>query len=564
MPIREVLLTESHWPADTSEDLIDVTLGDLLRQGAADVPDRIALVDGVPDATARRRWTYAQLLDEAERIARALLQRFAPGEAVAVYAANSADWMLLQQALSLAGLLLVPLNPAYKADEVEVILRSSQAAGIFHDDAYRGNDMSAVIEQMRARLDHLREAIPMSEIGSLAAEGTADTALPSVAPGDVLQIQYTSGTTGVPKGALLHHRGVVNTSRFVAQRAGFPEGGVWVNAMPMFHIGGAAVTEIGCLSRQGTFVLAPGFEPGAVLELLESERGNVTLVVPTMIHALLEHPDFQRRDLSSMRTILSGAAAVPAALVHRVKRELGCDFTILFGQTEINGVVCQTRIDDSVEDQSETLGQPLPHAEVKIIDPQGGAVQPLGASGEICVRGYQTMAGYHNLPDATAETIDADGWLRMGDLGIMDERGYVRIAGRLKEMIIRGGMNLYPREIEDAILDHPAWPRSACSASRARSGERSSARSSCRVTAPIRRRRRTSMNIAGSGWPRTSRRRCGTSSTRIRSPPRARSRSSSCSSRSRPRSSRPSRGRRRPRAHDRRPPTQGARDGRGP
>ena len=455
MPIREVLLTESHWPADTSEDLIDVTLGDLLRQGAADVPDRIALVDGVPDAMARRRWTYAQLLDEAERIARALLQRFEPGEAVAVYAANSADWVLLQQALSLAGLLLVPLNPAYKADEVEVILRSSQAVGIFHDDAYRGNDMSAVIEQMRARLDHLREAIPMSEIGSLAGEGAADTALPSVAPGDVLQIQYTSGTTGVPKGALLHHRGVVNTSRFVAQRAGFPDGGVWVNAMPMFHIGGAAVTEIGCLSRQGTFVLAPGFEPGAVLELLESERGNVTLVVPTMIHALLEHPDFQRRDLSSMRTILSGAAAVPAALVHRVKRELGCDFTILFGQTEINGVVCQTRIDDSVEDQSETLGQPLPHAEVKIIDTEGGAVQPLGASGEICVRGYQTMAGYHNLPDATAETIDADGWLRMGDLGIMDERGYVRIAGRLKEMIIRGGMNLYPREIEDAILDHP-------------------------------------------------------------------------------------------------------------
>ena len=455
MPIREVTLVESDWPADTSEQLLDVTLGDLLRQCAADVPDRIALVDGVPDAGARRRWTYAELLEEAERIARALLGRFAPGEAVAVYATNSADWVLLQQGLSLAGLLLVPLNPAYKLDEVEVILRSSQAAGIFYDEAFRGNDMGPIVEQLHTRLDHLRETVPMSEIDAFAAEGTADTALPAVAPGDVLQIQYTSGTTGVPKGALLHHRGVVNTSRFVAQRAGFPEGGVWINAMPMFHIGGAAVTEIGCLSQRGTFVLAPGFEPGAMLELIESERGNATLVVPTMIHALLEHPDFQRRDLSSMRTILSGAAAVPAALVLRVKRELACEFTILFGQTEINGVVCQTRLDDSVQDQSETLGQPLPHAEVRIIDPRTGEVQPLGVSGEICVRGYQNMAGYHNLPDATRETISADGWLRMGDLGIMDERGFVRIAGRLKEMIIRGGMNLYPREIEDAILEHP-------------------------------------------------------------------------------------------------------------
>jgi fatty-acyl-CoA synthase len=451
-------LTESYWPADTSEELLELTLGDLLRATAAEVPDRVALVEGVADPAARRRWTYAELLADAERVARALLGRFAPGERVAVYAANCPEWVLLQHGMSLAGILMVPLNPAYKAAEVRDMLAGCEAAGIVHADRFRDNDMAAVVAGLE--LGHLRERMPLSDLAALlaAADPAAEminTELPAVAPDDPLQIQFTSGTTGSAKGALLHHRGVVNTCRYVALRAGFPEGGVWINAMPMFHIGGAAVTAIGCLSRRGTYVLAPGFDPAGTLELVESEGGNAMLVVPTMLQALLEHPDAATRDLSSIRTILSGAAAVPAALVTRTKRQLGCDFTILFGQTEINGVVCQTSIDDALADQVDTLGRPLPHAEVTIADPVTGEVLPLGEAGEIRVRGYQNMRGYHGQPEATRATLDEQGWLHTGDLATMDERGYLRIAGRLKDMIIRGGMNLYPREIEDVLFDHP-------------------------------------------------------------------------------------------------------------
>lgn len=446
-------LLESYWPADTSEDLLDVTLGGLLRSVAATHPDRIALVEGTPDPAARRRWTYAQFLAEAEQMARALLGCFRPGERVAVYAPNCAEWMILQHGMSLAGLLLVPLNPAYKADEVAVILRGCEATGIFHAATYRDNDLAAIVEHLS--LPHLRDKICLEDLPAFLATGDPETVLPDVSPEDVLQVQYTSGTTGSPKGALLHHRGVINTARYVALRAGFPEGGVWLNAMPMFHIAGSAVTSMGCLALAGTYVLAPAFDPASTLELVESERANVMLVVPTMILALLDHPDGATRDLTSLCTILSGAAAVPAALVTRTKAAWNCEFTILFGQTEINGVVCQTRLSDSLVDQTETLGQPLPNAEVKIADPETGEIRPIGEVGEICVRGYQNMQGYFGMDEATAATLRADGWLHTGDLGLMDERGFIRIAGRLKDMIIRGGMNLFPREIEDVLAQAP-------------------------------------------------------------------------------------------------------------
>jgi acyl-CoA synthetase (AMP-forming)/AMP-acid ligase II len=452
---QDKVLTESYWPRDTSEDLLELTLGDLLRTVAAEVPDRIALVDGIPDRAARRRWTYREMLAAAERTARALLGRFAPGARVAICAPNCPEWVMLQHGMSFAGITLVPINPAYKMAEIETILRSSQAVGLFHAESYRDNDLRAVVAELRSRLPGMREAITIGEFPAFLATADLTMPLPHITPDRMIQIQYTSGTTGVPKGAILHHRGVVNTSRFVAGRAGFPDGGIWVNAMPLFHIGGPVVTEIATIASRGTYVLQPGFEPGVALELIESERGNASLLVPTMILALLDHPDFAKRDLSSMQTILSGAAVVPAALVHRTKSAIGCAMTILFGQTEINGVVSQTRLDDTVEDQSETIGQPLPQVEVKIADPLTGAVQPLDVAGEICVRGYQTMHGYFGDDEATRATIGADGWLRTGDLGAMDERGYVRFTGRLKDMIVRGGMNLYPREIEDVLFDHP-------------------------------------------------------------------------------------------------------------
>jgi fatty-acyl-CoA synthase len=223
----------------------------------------------------------------------------------------------------------------------------------------------------------------------------------------------------------------------------------------MFHIAGPVVTGMATLISRGTYVLAPRFDPALMLELIESERANATLIVPTMIIDLLDHPDFPMRDLSSMKVILTGAAAVPAALVRRAKDAFGCGLVILFGQTEVNGVVSQTTLNDTIEDQTQTLGRPLPQVEVRIADPVTGSVQPLEVPGEICVRGYQNMHGYCGLEEDTKAAISADGWLRTGDIGVMDSRGYLRIVGRLKDMIIRGGMNVYPREIEDVLFDHP-------------------------------------------------------------------------------------------------------------
>jgi fatty-acyl-CoA synthase len=466
MPATSARLASSYWPADRSEPLLDITVGDLLRAAAAEVPGRLALVEGSPDPAARRTWTYAGLLAVAERIARALLARFAPGERIAVWAPNCPEWMLLQHGVSLAGMVLVTVNPALRARELRYVLAQSRAAGIFFAGSYRGFDMAGAVESLRAGLPDLREAIPLSGWDTFVASGDSASnhgavTLPPVQPGDPAQIQYTSGTTGFPKGAILHHRGVVNASRFVALGSGVRDGGIWVNAMPMFHIGGGTLTELGTIAQRGTYVLLPGFDPGLVLELIEAYRGTIILAVPTMLLAMLDHPGLAARDLSSLQTVMSGAAVVPATLVRRATETFGCQFTIVFGQTELHGVVSQTQLGDSPEDQSETIGRPLPQVEVKIADPVTGETLPVGQVGEICARGYQTMLGYFGLPGETAAALDGDGWLRTGDLAAMDGRGYLTITGRLKDMIIRGGENIYPREIEDVLFAHPAVAQAA-------------------------------------------------------------------------------------------------------
>jgi fatty-acyl-CoA synthase len=487
MPATSARLASSYWPADRREPLLDITVGDLLRAAAAEVPARLALVEGSPDPAARRTWTYAELLTVAERTARALLARFAPGERIAVWAPNCPEWMLLQHGVSLAGMVLVTVNPALRARELRYVLAQSRAAGIFFADAYRGYDMADAVAGLRDDLPELREAIPLSGWDTFApsvdvtssehtssertssghtssghtSSGHGAAALPAVRPGDPAQIQYTSGTTGFPKGAILHHRGVVNASRFVAIGSGVQDGGTWVNAMPMFHIGGGTLTELGTIAQRGTYVLLPGFDPGLVLELIEAYHGTMILAVPTMLVAMLGHPGLLTRDLSSLQTVMSGAAVVPASLVRRATETFGCKFTIVFGQTELHGVISQTQLSDSAEDQSETIGRPLPQVEVKISDPATGEVMPVGQVGEICARGYQTMLGYFGMPEETAAALDGDGWLRTGDLAAMDGRGYLTITGRLKDMIIRGGENIYPREIEDVLFAHPAVSQAA-------------------------------------------------------------------------------------------------------
>jgi len=446
----------SSWTAsDNTDELWEMTLGDLLRRCAAEHPDRVALVDADPDPARRRSWTYAELLATAERVAQALLTRFTPGERLAIWAPNCAEWVLLQQGASLAGLILVTVNPANRRTELEYILRRSRAAGIVHAAEYRGVDMGATVAEARGATPDLRETISFADWEQFLASATGEHTLPALRPDDPAQIQYTSGTTGFPKGALLHHRGVLNASRLVARGAGATDGAVWVNAMPMFHIGGGALTEIGTFSVAGTYVLMPGFDAAQVLELIETYRGTITLLVPTMLSAVLGHPDLANRDVSSLQTVMSGASFVPAELVVRTKETLGCRFTIVFGQTELHGVITQTALEDLPEDQSSTIGRPLPLVDVRIVDPATGETVPIGTRGEICARGYQTMMEYFEQPEETAAVFD-DGWLHSGDLGSMDERGYLTITGRLKDMIIRGGENIYPREVEGTLAAHPS------------------------------------------------------------------------------------------------------------
>jgi fatty-acyl-CoA synthase len=453
--VGKTVLKTSYWPAEAGE-VRDITVCETLYHAAATVPGRLALVDCGPDPAARRQWTYAEFVAAAEQAARALLARFSPGDRIAIWAPNSAEWVILQQGISLAGMVLVALNPAYRTREMGFVLRQSGAAGLFCVDTYRGFDTLAMAQAIAPGLPELREIVSLATWDEFLASADPGQELPQVAPTDMVQVQYTSGTTGFPKGAMLHHMGLVNEATFVAERAGMSDGGVCINAMPMYHIGGGAVTSFGIWAKRGTFVILPGFEPGLLLEAFEAYRGTHTLVVPTMLIALLDHPELARRDLSSLQTIMSGAASVPASLVRRTIRLLGCQFSILFGQTETHGVISQTRVTDTPEDQADTVGQPLPQLEVKITDVGTGEPVPIGEQGEIYCRGYQNMRGYYDMPAETAATIDDGGWLHMGDIGSMDERGFLRVTGRVKDMIIRGGMNLYPAEIEAVLQDHPA------------------------------------------------------------------------------------------------------------
>lgn len=446
--------TESHFPKYDNGPLIESTLGDMMLRNAAVVPDRLALIEGIADPAARRRWTFAELAHDAQMLARGLLDHFEPGDRIGLLAPETPEWVLFQQALSFAGLVNVPINPAYTAHEVEYVLTTSEAAGIIHADESRGKNLAAIVETVMGKLDHLRTAINVSEMGALIDGANPGRALPSLDPGDMLQIQYTSGTTGFPKGACLHHRGVINAAHFIIERADFPVGGIWLNTMPMFHVGGSIVSEIGVYSRQGTFILMPAFDPALFLQLIEEEKVQSSLIVPTMILALLNHPDFKTRDMSTFNSILSGAAAVPEALVKRAKAEFGVQFAIMYGQTESNGPFLETFTNDSDELQATTIGRPIPHVEVKVVDPNTHRTLPIGEIGEWWVRGFNTMLGYYNKPEETEATLTPDGWLRTGDLGAMDEHGYFRITGRLKEMIIRGGMNLYPAEIENVLFEH--------------------------------------------------------------------------------------------------------------
>ena len=447
-------LTQAYWPSTDDDPVRETTVGGVLREAAARYPDRLALVGGLPDPASRPRWTFAELLDDAERAARALAGRFTPGERVAVWAPNLPEWEVLEFGAALAGLTLVTINPAYRPEELRYVLDRSGAAGIFLVREFR-SPMADHLAEVRPDLPALREVVLFEQWDEFLASGDPTAPLPDVAPDDVVQIQYTSGTTGFPKGARLTHRGLTNNARFYAGRIGLAPGDVHVNPMPMFHTAGCSMGALGAAQAGAVHVPVLAFDPALVLELCESERSTALLGVPTMLIAMMEHADLARRDLSALRCAVSGGSTVPVDLVRRIEERLDVTFSIVYGTTECCPLITQTRLDDGFTDRSTTLGQPMPQTDVMVADPETGKPLAPGEVGELCARGYLVMAGYHGAPEATAAAIDPDGWYHTGDLASMDSRGYLSIEGRLKDMIIRGGENIYPREIEDLLFAHP-------------------------------------------------------------------------------------------------------------
>lgn len=450
----DLSLTTSHAPAQSDMETREITIGALLREMAAARPDAEALVEIRQDGSKGRRWSYAELLSDAERLALALSTRFDPGERIVVWSPNCPEWVLMEYACALSGLVLVTANPAFQERELSYVLEQSEAVALFLVEEFRGNPMGRIGAEVAACIPSVREVTDMESV-VLFAEGSRPPALPEVAPGDAAMIQYTSGTTGFPKGAVLSHRGLVNNARFYASRCGATEATTWVNIMPMFHTSGCGMVTLGCLQAGCRMVLISLFDPDVVLDQSEANGADIILGVPTMVVALLDAQEKRPRDLSALKLVSCGGSMVAPELVRRVHNLMGAGFSTLYGQTEHCPVITQHHLSDSIDDICNTAGQPVAQTEVSIRSVDNNLAVAVGAVGEICARGPCVMLEYNDNPEATSETVDTEGWLHTGDLGRMDARGYVTVTGRVKEMIIRGGENHFPAEIENCLLEHP-------------------------------------------------------------------------------------------------------------
>jgi fatty-acyl-CoA synthase len=447
-------LKSSYVPAQSDLDQDNISIGALLRDITAQRPTTEALVEITQHGKQGRRWTYAELLSDAERLANALVTRFAPGERVVVWSPNSPEWVLMEYACALSGLVLVTANPAFQARELAYVLEQSGAVGLFLAENFRGNPMGQIGADVAAKVDKIREVTNL-ESDALFAEGSHQSVLPMVSPNDAAMIQYTSGTTGFPKGAVLSHLGLINNARYYARRCGTTPETTWANIMPMFHTSGCGMITLGCLQAGCRMLLFSLFDPEKVLDQLEMYSANIILGVPTMVIALVDKQEALPRDLSALKLVSCGGSTVAPELVRRVYSIMGTGFSTVYGQTENCPVITQHHLNDSVDDICNTAGQPVSQTEVSIRSVDDNHTVGIGIVGEICARGPCVMLGYNDNPKATSETVDAKGWLHTGDLGLMDARGYVTVTGRVKEMIIRGGENHFPKEIENCLLEYP-------------------------------------------------------------------------------------------------------------
>jgi len=441
--------------------LLGETIGENLRRVVEQHGDREALVV----RSQGYRATYRQLWDQTTQVARGLMARgVQAGDRVGIWAPNRYEWVVIQYATARIGAILVNINPAYKSTELEYVLNQSGVTLLLLSRAFRQSDYVGMLASVRDQCQSLRESIVLDDgwDALLAdAERTPETFLAereaALQFDDAINIQYTSGTTGFPKGATLSHHNILNNGFFIGEMLAYsPEDRVCI-PVPFYHCFGMVLGNLACTTH-GSCMVIPGeaFDPKAVLETAQEERCTSLYGVPTMFIAELDHPEFEQFDLSTLRTGIMAGSPCPVEVMRRVQSRMHMhEVTICYGMTETSPVSTQTKLDDPLEKRVGSVGRVHPHVEIKIVDPASGAVVPRGTPGELCTRGYSVMLGYWNNEEETRGSIDAARWMHTGDLATMDDEGYLNIVGRIKDMIIRGGENIYPREIEEYLYSHP-------------------------------------------------------------------------------------------------------------
>lgn len=450
----------SHDVGTSEEPLLEMTIGRALRLTAEQFGEREALVD----AHAGRRWSYAELRSAVRRLATGLHHRgVRKGQRVGIWGPNSWEWTLTQFATAELGAILVTINPSYRQHELNYVIEQAGITSMIASDSFRTQNYPAMLDAAEQELGTLDLKVIMggpSWDEVMAAEPDdhlLDSADAELSPHDPINIQYTSGTTGFPKGATLTHRNILNNGFFVGQINRYTEADRICIPVPFYHCFGMVMGNLAAITHGSAMIIpAPSFEPAATLRTVEDERCTSLYGVPTMFIAELGLEDFDDFDLSSLRTGIMAGSPCPEEIMHEVIRRMNMsEVTICYGMTETSPVSLQTRPDDALNLRVATVGRVGPHAEVRIIDPTTGETLPVDTDGELCTRGYLVMKEYWNNPQKTAETIDSEGWIHTGDLGRMDARGYVKVTGRIKDMVIRGGENIYPREIEEFLYTHP-------------------------------------------------------------------------------------------------------------
>lgn len=451
---------KSYARGETEPALLEMTIGANLAATVARVPDR----DAVVDVVSGQRWNYAELSEAVARLATGLLQAgIGPGDRVGIWAPNCAEWVLVQYATAEIGALLVSLNPAYRAHELQYALQKAAPAMMIAARGFKSSDYAAMLAEVAPHCPQLREVVLLGGARWEALAGTSidRAALAAVAvtlsAHDLINIQYTSGTTGYPKGATLTHRNLLNNGYLVGELLGYTEHDRICIPVPFYHCFGMVVGNLAATSHGAAVVIpGPGFDPLATLRAVRDESCTSLYGVPTMFIAELAAPEFEDVDLSSLRTGIMAGSPCPESVMRAViERMHMAEVAICYGMTETSPVSTQTRAGDSLELRVGTVGRVGPHLEAKVVDPATGATVARGVTGELCTRGYSVMAGYWNAPERTADVLDAEGWMHTGDLAVMDDDGYLRIAGRIKDMVIRGGENVYPCEVEEFLYAHP-------------------------------------------------------------------------------------------------------------